>query len=126
MKVVLILAATLLPACAATTLPPDAGVAVVWNRVEDPHATCESLSGRKSFFNVLGCSHWSAPAAEGGARVCSIYAPAPRSERDVQRFATLGHELMHCFDGSWHDRWGRMNPPAQNADTGSAAAGATK
>lgn len=112
--------AALLPACAATTSPPDAGVAVVWNRVDDPHAVCESLSGRKNFFNVLGCSHWAAPAA-GGARVCSIYAPAPRSERDTQRFATLGHELMHCFDGNWHDRWGRMNPPEQNAAVGGSA-----
>lgn len=120
MKVFLMMMATLLPACAATTPPPDAGVAVVWNRVEDPHAVCESLSGRKSFFNVLGCSHWSAPAAEGGARVCSIYAPAPRSERDLQRFATLGHELMHCFEGNWHDRWGRMNPSTQSAAAGAS------
>jgi hypothetical protein len=58
--------------------------------------------------------------------VCAIYAPAPRNERDVQRFATLGHELMHCFDGNWHDRWGRMNPPSPNASAQSnAAAGGT-
>lgn len=123
MRAFLIVAATLLPACAATTPPPEAGVAVVWNRVENPHAVCESLSGRKNFFNVLGCSHWSASAAEGGARVCSIYAPAPRSERDLQRFATLGHELMHCFDGNWHDRWGRMSPPQDTASAGAAAGG---
>ena len=114
MKYFLILVAILVPACStAPAAAPEAGVAVVWNRVEDPHATCESLSGRKSFFNVLGCSHWSEPAAQGAPRVCSIYAPAPRNERDLQRFATLGHELMHCFDGNWHDRWGRMNPPNQ-------------
>jgi hypothetical protein len=122
-KAFLILTATLLPACAATTPPPDAGVAVVWNRVENPHAVCESLSGRKNFFNVLGCSHWSAPAAEGAARVCSIYAPAPRNERDLQRFATLGHELMHCFDGNWHDRWGRMHGPQHTASASAAAGG---
>ena len=115
-----------LPACATTSPAPDSGVAVVWNRVEDPHAACESLSGRKNFFNVLGCSQWSEPATQGGARVCSIYAPAPRNERDLQRFATLGHELMHCFDGNWHDRWGRMNPPAQNMAAGAAAAGGSR
>ena len=120
MRICLLLLAGLLPACAATTPPPDSGVAVVWNRVEDPHATCEALSGRKNFFNVLGCSQWSASAA-GAARVCSIYAPAPRNERDVQRFATLGHELMHCFDGNWHDRWGRMNASQTAAAGGSAA-----
>ena len=99
----------LLGGCAATPPAADAGVAVVWNRVEDAHAVCESLSGRKNFFNILGCSQRIEPAAEGGPRVCAIYAPAPRSERDLQRFATLGHELLHCFDGNWHDRWGRMS-----------------
>ena len=111
-----------LPACAAPSPAPGSSVAVVWNRVEDPHTTCESLSGRKNFFNVLGCSQWSQAAAAGAPRVCSIYAPAPRNERDLQRFATLGHELMHCFDGNWHDRWGRMNAPAQNAAVGASAA----
>jgi hypothetical protein len=95
--------------CAAAATPRDAPVAVVWNRVEEPHAVCESLSGRKSFFNIRGCAQRLEPAVEGGPRVCTIYAPAPRSERDLQGFATLGHELMHCFDGNWHDRWGRMN-----------------
>ena len=98
----------LLPACAATPPPSDGGVAIVWNRVDDPHRVCEALSGRKSFFNVLGCSHWAEPQVAGGPRICSIYAPEPRTEKDLQRFATLGHELMHCFDGNWHDKWGRM------------------
>ena len=120
MRYFLFLVTILVPACSSTpAAAPDAGVAVVWNRIEQPHALCESLSGRKHFFNVLGCSQWS---AEGAARVCSIYAPAPRSERDLQRFATLGHELMHCFDGNWHDRWGRMNTPEQNAAAGGSAA----
>ena len=103
------MAGLLLGACAATPPAADAGVAVVWNRVEDAHAVCESLSGRKNFFNILGCSQRIEPAVQGGPRVCAIYAPSPRSERDLQRFATLGHELLHCFDGNWHDRWGRMN-----------------
>jgi hypothetical protein len=98
-----------LPGCAATPPADEPRVAIVWNRVDDPHRVCEALSGRKHFFNVLGCSQWSGPVVEGGPRICSIYAAAPRSERDTQRFATLGHELMHCFDGNWHDRWGRMH-----------------
>ena len=107
-----------LPACATTSPAPESGVAVVWNRIEEPHTACEALSGRKNFFNVLGCSQWHEPVAQGAPRVCSIYAPAPRNERDLQRFATLGHELMHCFDGNWHDRWGRMNPSTQSAAAG--------
>jgi hypothetical protein len=108
-----------LAGCASTPKPHD-NVAVVWHRVDEPHQVCESLSGRKHLFSIRGCAHWSDPATEGGPRVCSIYAPAPRSERDLQRFATLGHELMHCFDGNWHDSWGRMNPPTESAAAGSS------
>ena len=114
----------LLPACSSAPTTAGPGVSVVWNRVEEPHAACESLSGRKNFFNILGCSQWQEPAAQGGARVCSIYAPAPRNERDLQRFATLGHELMHCIDGNWHDKWGRMNTPPNNKVAGAGGAGA--
>lgn len=120
MKLLVAVVLAVLPACVST--PPEPGVAVVWNRVDEPHRVCESLSGRKHFFHILGCSQWSEPAAQGGPRVCSIYAPEPRHERDVERFATLGHELKHCFDGNWHDRWGRMNPPQENAAAGGSAA----
>ena len=108
-----------LAACATT--PPDPGVSIVWNRVDDPHRVCESLSGRKTFFHIRGC-------AQRNGNVCSIYAPIPRSELDLQGFATLGHELMHCFDGNWHDQWGRMNSSTRRlarGDAGSAAAGGT-
>lgn len=110
----------LLAGCAAA--PADPGISVVWNRVDDPHAVCESLSGRKNFFHIRGC-------AQRNGTVCSIYAPEPRSELDLQRFATLGHELMHCLDGNWHDQWGRMkSPPTRSvarSGAGSAAAGGT-
>ena len=116
----------LLSACSATPPSSDADVVIVWNRVEEPHRVCEALSGRKSFFNVLGCSHWVEAQAKGGPRTCAIYAPEPRTEKDLQRFATLGHELMHCFDGNWRDRWGRMNPPTEHAQAPSGAAGSTR
>jgi hypothetical protein len=93
---------------------------VVWTRLDDPQAVCEGLSGRREFFKILGCSKWNEVRPDG-SRVCSIYAPPPRDERDLQRMATLGHELMHCFDGNWHDRWGHMNPKEPQA-----AAGGTK
>lgn len=107
----------LLSACAAAEPPRGGTVDVVWNRVDDPQAACEGASGRREMFRVLGCSKWN-DVRRDGSRVCSIYAPMPRSERDTERLATLGHELMHCFDGSWHDRWGRMNPEAKRAAAG--------
>jgi len=112
-----VLAAALLAACAST--PPSAPerVAVVWNRVDDVQGTCQKLSGRPEIFKLRGCSTWT-ETGKNGQRICSIYAPAPASERDTQAFATLGHELLHCFDGHWHDRWGRMNEAQRQAAAG--------
>lgn len=104
MRLVLAAVAALAAGCASAPAA-DRGddMQVVWMRVDDVQRVCQGLAGRKEFLAILGCSRWSA-----AQRRCEIYAPEPRSERDVQRFATLGHELMHCFDGNWHDRWGRM------------------
>lgn len=105
----------LLTACTTAEPPRGGTVDVAWQRVEDPQAACRTLSKRTELFRVLGCSKWN-DVRPDGSRVCSIYAPMPRSERDTQRLATLGHELMHCFEGRWHDRWGHMNPPQQRAE----------
>ena len=101
-------------------------VHVVWQKVDNVQAVCEEASGRREIFKILGCSKW---REVDGQRTCTIYSQAPRNEADVQRFATLGHELMHCTDGNWHDRWGRMTDEkvrqARKGDeaSGSAAAG---
>jgi len=118
----LLLMAVLLAGCAAAPAPnPAENVAVIWNQVDNPQKVCDDLSGRKELFRILGCSKWSGPEKDGAPRTCTIYAPAPRNERDTQRFATLGHELMHCFDGNWHDRYGEMKPEYRQAAGASAA-----
>lgn len=105
MRLALAAALALLSACASAPRPESQGpVEVAWVRADDVQRVCQGFSRRKEFLAVLGCSRWSTES-----RRCEIYAPEPRSESDLQRFATLGHELMHCFDGNWHDRWGRMN-----------------
>lgn len=107
--------ALLLCACAAQERVGEGErIQVVWQRVDDPQKACEGVSGRREVFRVLGCSKWTEPTASA-PRTCTVYVPQPRDERDTQRFATLGHELMHCFDGNWHDRWGRMHPPERQA-----------
>jgi len=125
MRLLIAAVLALIPACAQQQRVEEAGrVEVVWSRTEDVHRTCRQLSRRTALFQILGCSKWSEPAQPGEPRTCTIYVPEPRDERDVQRFATLGHELMHCFDGNWHDRWGRMNVPRQAAaGSGTSASG---
>ena len=105
-----------LMAC-ATPQPAGNNVTVVWNRVDDPQAACANLNGRKEVFALRGCSKWN-DTDSAGRRICSIYARPPKSELDTQAFVTLGHELLHCFDGNWHDRWGRMNPEESQAAVG--------
>jgi hypothetical protein len=110
-----------LSACASTTPNSRDNVTIVWNRVDDPHATCAKLDGNHNqVFAIRGCSKWS--DGSNGSRTCSIYAREPKSEMDTQAFATLGHELMHCMEGNWHDRWGRMNPRERQAAIGSSTA----
>ncbi len=116
-RFLLALILVVLPGCMSSPKQPDEPIVIVWNRVEEPHKLCEQLSGRPEFFKILGCSKWS-----DARRTCAIYAPMPRDERDTQRMATLGHELMHCFDGNWHDRYGRMNDHERQQ----AAAGASR
>ncbi|HEY5897451.1 MAG TPA: hypothetical protein VIV54_07805 [Burkholderiales bacterium] len=125
MRFLLLSALLLVGACTSTRTADN--VTVVWNRVDDTQATCQNLAGRKEIFAIRGCSKWG-DTDKAGSRSCQIYAPEPKDERDLQAFATLGHELMHCFDGNWHDRWGRMDdaqaaagrarrsPPATAAD----------
>ena len=111
----------LLASCATTTQQPRDNVTIVWNKVEDPHAACQQLDGRKELYRIRGCSKWS--DASNGGRVCTIYTREPKSELDTQAFATLGHELMHCFDGNWHDRWGHMTPKERQAAVGASGTG---
>ena len=108
-----------LGACATSQRASDDPVTVVWNRVDDVQTACQNVAGRKDVFAIRGCSQW-ADGFRSGERVCNIYVPAPQNEMDTQTFATLGHELLHCFDGKWHDRWGRMTPEE------TAAAGGTR
>jgi hypothetical protein len=111
-------ALALLTACASKPLDRGDPVRVVWQRVDDAHVACQKVAGHKEVFAIHGCSK--RETARSGERLCTIYAPLPETESDTQAFATLGHELMHCFEGNWHDRWGRMKPE------GEAAAGGTK
>jgi len=122
---VLVLLVFLVAGCAAMKEDPSTPVHVVWQKVDDVQAACEGASGRREIFRILGCSKW---REDGGQRTCTIYAPAPRDERDKERFATIGHELMHCTDGNWHDKWGRMTDDrvraAKTRETGTASAAA--
>jgi hypothetical protein len=111
-------ALALLSACASKPLDADDPVRVVWQRVDDAQVACQKVAGHKEIYKIRGCSKRETTRA--GERLCTIYAAEPGSETDTDAFTTLGHELMHCFDGKWHDRWGRMKPE------GEAAAGGTK
>lgn len=41
--------------------------------------------------------------AEFTHKRCTIYAVAPKNMGDSEAFETLGHEMLHCFSGNFHD-----------------------
>jgi hypothetical protein len=93
-----------------------AAVQIVWHQVSDPHKTCQEQDGQKAFYRIKGCSNWTddrdvvvGVEKKAQGRICHIWSTKPESSRDTDRFVTLGHEVMHCFEGNWHDQYGRYN-----------------
>ena len=93
---------------------PAAGeevVAIVWHEVEPKYSdlTCAMVArkaNRPTDGYTYGCQ-----VDRGGlfSRVCHIWAPdVQRGDNNGSRIKTLGHEVKHCFDGSFHDRDGTV------------------
>ena len=68
-------------------------VVVTWQPVDDPTAACSAERARRVFESY-----------SGKVAACSIYdgktcliITGRNTDRD-----TIGHELQHCFQGSWH------------------------
>jgi hypothetical protein len=76
---------------------PHQQVVVSWERTEDAEKVCRTWfpSFTPFFYRIRGCAKWA-------GNVCTIVAPDFKSEDEREKMATLGHELKHCFDGSWH------------------------
>jgi len=66
---------------------------VVWKRVDNVQAGCNSESERlgvaKIPYQVQACSFWT-------KNTCTIITGKKTSQH------SLGHELRHCFQGDWH------------------------
>ena len=66
---------------------------VVWvESVKDmPTYMDETVQGRAVYFDIDGMRH------------CTIYAIKPYNLDDFKHLNTLGHELLHCTDGKFHN-----------------------
>jgi len=69
-------------------------VSITWIRTDDPNKVCREL-GAEADRNILGC-------ANPKGKTCDIYAPQIQYTDDDHTM-TLGHELAHCFLGSYHE-----------------------
>lgn len=91
----------LLAGCAATR--PDGAIPIVWHKLDKPitklercgNDICEAVVNGK--YRII----------DG---VCHVWALDPpvkivngRRVFDLGQWATLGHEVKHCFDGKFHD-----------------------
>lgn len=47
--------------------------------------------------DAVGCAKRTSPTS------CTIWAVEPTSIQDTNRMDTIGHEVLHCFLGKFHD-----------------------
>lgn len=109
------IAAALAAACvaaAATAQPlrptrhqPDFTVSIKFMTKQEVIDTCLALGAWRGVpisairrTDNVGCNAYYPDRAH-----CVIYAAVPRSLDDAIRFEVLGHELLHCAIGAYHD-----------------------
>lgn len=68
-------------------------IEVAWFTVDDPQAVCEQQAGQRYPYRISACAH-----RVNDNRRCIIITGRRPTMGD------LGHELRHCFQGSWHSR----------------------
>jgi len=71
-------------------------VTIDWRPTEDIDKTCREKSHTTTTKPIKGCAH---PDKDK----CTIYSPMPQTVDDEQT-TTLGHEVLHCFRGSYHKK----------------------
>ena len=59
---------------------------------------CNAL-GAYSAVGVPGCA-----VTDTVAKTCTVYVVLPQKMSDQERFAILGHEVLHCFFGRYHSQ----------------------
>lgn len=76
---------------------------IKWIRV-DPSEFDEMSAHIGSVFSLksVGVAGMSIMNPERGK--CLVIAPEPLLDGDQSMYA-LGHEVLHCFDGRWHEAW---------------------
>jgi hypothetical protein len=71
---------------------------ITWRVVDNVQAECnrerQRLAGQKFGYAVLACSFWE---RKSGVDSCTIITGKRTSMHSI------GHEVRHCFQGSWHD-----------------------
>ena len=70
---------------------------VTWLKVDNVQSACEKESHRRGLggfgYGVEACSFWDSPL---GKDRCTIIT------KKLTSMAVVGHEIRHCFSGSWH------------------------
>lgn len=69
------------------------GVWMTWIKAQ-PHGAL----GRAAFY-VDGVGP---DPLEARRPACAVWAPVPKHEHDLEGFALLGHEFVHCMHGQFH------------------------
>lgn len=101
--IVLIYLAVFHSAASAEPIKPTRDEAVV--KVKLVLGTRKEIQDECARFGIIlgsegGCAVFR--RSEEGAS-CTAYAPKPHGTDDGERMALVGHEVLHCFKGEYHD-----------------------
>ena len=73
-------------------------VSIKWIRVSDIRATCEAESRKRGLggfgYSMEACSFWG--TGKDGKSFCDVFTRVKTTLHDI------GHEMRHCFQGSFH------------------------
>ena len=100
MKYLLMLSLLLTGCNTFNTKPVNNTALITWERFDDTSkvdAKCRELADINPISaRIKGCADFNLIA-----RLCTIYSYNPRS-LDDEHVCTLGHEVLHCFNGNYH------------------------
>ncbi len=78
---------------------------ITWVMVEDPKRVCGEVIPGRFLWNIDACADWRDP------HNCIVYAKPPANAEDRQAMLRLGHEMLHCFVGDFHNPYAAVSMP---------------
>ncbi len=104
----LALALAALGGCATQPAPETSAAparTITWVMVDDPKSVCANVVPGRFLWSIDACADWRDP------HNCVVYVKPPADADDRQAMLKLGHEVLHCFVGDFHNPYAAASMP---------------